>query len=95
MAEHVAENRWRALVNRLLAASPDFTRIWERREVVGPENMAKLIMQPDVGLLRFHHASYWLAPLVGTRLVTYSPMDDDTSEKLETLARLRGEGRRG
>jgi hypothetical protein len=89
MAEHLAEPRWRALVTRLSNASPEFVRIWERREVVGPENMTKVMMHPEVGLLRMQHTSFWLAPLVGTRLVTYTPVDDETRARLERLARLR------
>jgi hypothetical protein len=88
MAEHVAEPRWQALVRRLSDASPDFVRMWKRREVLGPENRTKLLMHPDVGLLRIDHTSLWLGPLVGTRMVTYTPADDATRLGLDRLADL-------
>ncbi len=89
MAEHLTEPRWRAMVRRLSEASPDFVRIWDRREVLGPENRTKLLMHADVGLLRLNHTSFWLAPLIGTRMVTYTPIDEEARQRLETLALMR------
>jgi MmyB-like transcription regulator ligand binding domain len=89
MAEHVAEPRWRAFVRRLSEASPDFVRMWERREVLGPENRTKLLLHPEVGLLRLDYTSFWLGRLVGTRMVTYTPADEDSKLGLEKLALSR------
>ena len=89
MAEHLTDPRWRALVRRLSEASPDFVRIWERREVIGPENRTKLLLLPDVGLLRLDYTSFWLARVVGTRMVTYTPADEVSRKGLEALALRR------
>jgi transcriptional regulator with XRE-family HTH domain len=89
MAEHLTDPRWRAMVRRLSEASPDFVRIWERREVLGPENRTKLLLLPDVGLLRLDYTSFWLGRLVGTRMVTYTPVDEVSRAGLETLASRR------
>ena len=35
MADHVGEPAWRALIERLSEASPEFVRVWEEREVLG------------------------------------------------------------
>jgi hypothetical protein len=89
MAEHLTEPRWRALVRRLSEASPDFVRIWERREVLGPENRTKLLLHPEVGLLRLDYTSFWLGRLVGTRMTTYTPTDEASKLGLEKLALSR------
>ncbi len=88
MAEHLAETRWRGLVRRLSEASPEFVAMWERHEVVGPENRKKQLLHAEVGLLRLDLTGLWLGPLVGTRLVSYVPSDDATLERLERLALL-------
>lgn len=89
MAEHVAEPAWKSYVARLHAASPEFRAMWERREVLLPENITKLLMIEHVGLLRLDYTNLWLAPRTGTRLVSYSPADDATRLKLDVLARAR------
>jgi MmyB-like transcription regulator ligand binding domain len=88
MAEHLAEPRWRALVRRLSESSPEFVAVWDRREVLGPENRTKRLLHPEVGLLSLDHTSFWLGPLIGTRLIAYVPCDDTSREGLEKLAAL-------
>jgi transcriptional regulator with XRE-family HTH domain len=89
MAEHVAEPAWKALVGRLIAASPEFAERWERREVRGVENRTKSLINPKVGLLRLDHTNLWFGPRLGTRLVTYTPADATTRTRLEKLAAAR------
>jgi transcriptional regulator with XRE-family HTH domain len=86
MADHVGEPAWRGLIARLSEASPEFVRVWEEREVLGPENQTKLIMNDTVGLLRVESTHYWLGPRPGSRLVVYTPADADCRERLEKLA---------
>jgi transcriptional regulator with XRE-family HTH domain len=86
MADHVGEPAWRALVARLTDASPEFTRVWEEHEVIGPENQTKLLMNPKVGLLRLESTHYWLGPRPGARLIVYTPACQETRERLEKLA---------
>jgi hypothetical protein len=85
MAEHLAEPAWKALLKRLQEASPDFRALWERHEVIQPDNHVKRYLNPDVGLLAFDFTHLWLGPQHGPRLTTYTPVDDVTGERLERL----------
>ena len=49
MADHVGEPAWRGLIARLSEASADFVRVWEEREVLGPENQTKLHHEREGG----------------------------------------------
>jgi transcriptional regulator with XRE-family HTH domain len=86
MADHVGEPAWRALIARLSDASADFVRVWEEREVLGPENQTKLVMNEKVGLLKLDSTHYWLGPRPGARLIVYTPACRETRERLEKLA---------
>ena len=86
MADHVGEPAWRGLVARLSEASAEFVRVWEEREVLGPENQPKLIMNQKAGLLRLETTHYWLGPRPGSRLIVCTPADADCRERLEKLA---------
>ncbi|MDX3077361.1 helix-turn-helix transcriptional regulator [Streptomyces sp. MI02-7b] len=88
MAEHLAEPAWKSLVKRLEQASPEFRELWERHEVQEPENRAKRFLNPYVGLLTFDFTHLWLGPRQGPRLVTYTPADDLTRERVQRLYEL-------
>ena len=94
MAEHLAEPAWKSLVARLHRASPEFGVIWKQHDVQGPESRAKRFLHPDVGLLVMDYTYLWLAPRLGTRLVTYTPADAETRERLERLQLLLDDRRR-
>jgi transcriptional regulator with XRE-family HTH domain len=87
MADHTAEPAWKCLVSRLTKASPEFTALWERHEVASPENLTKRYLHPEVGLLRLNYTHLWLGQRLGTRMTTYSPADEETSERLFELQR--------
>ncbi|MDT4893358.1 MAG: hypothetical protein QOE97_2393 [Pseudonocardiales bacterium] len=84
-ADHVSEPAWKSFVARLRAASPEFADLWARHEVRGIENKTKHYRNPQVGLLRMDITNLWLAPRSGTRMMVYTPADDDTARKLATL----------
>ncbi|MYT73147.1 MULTISPECIES: helix-turn-helix transcriptional regulator [unclassified Streptomyces] len=89
MAEHVGEPAWRAPVDALLAVSPEFRELWERRDVAPVVSHVKRYLHPDpaIGLLRLEHRHMWLAPDDDAyRVVAYLPADDETEERLEALA---------
>ncbi len=89
MAEHVAEPAWKCLVKRLHEASPEFREIWARHEVVNDVgNRTKAFQHPEIGLIRVCHSSLWLGPNPGSRLSTYTPVDEESRERLERLHRL-------
>ncbi|MFG2866831.1 helix-turn-helix domain-containing protein [Streptomyces sp. NPDC048338] len=88
MAEHLAEPAWKALLQRLRSASPEFREIWERHEVAGTAGRVKHIRNSRVGMLRLEHTNLWLGPASGPRLVTYVPMDEESRAGLERLRDL-------
>jgi transcriptional regulator with XRE-family HTH domain len=87
MAEHVAEPAWKNLVARLNRSSPEFAEMWARHDIRGPETAIKRIQHPLVGLLRLTYTYLWLDPGLGTRIVTYTPVDNRTAAKLQSLQR--------
>ena len=71
-------------------ASPEFAALWHRHDIAAPENLTKRLLHPQVGLLRLDYTNFWLGNRVGTKLVTYTPADDRSRERLETLQSLIG-----
>ena len=88
MAEHVSEPAWKCLVSRLLKASPEFAELWERHDVAAPENRTKRWLHPQVGLLELNYTHLWLGQRLGTRITTYTPADERTTERLRELSAL-------
>ncbi|MCX5390598.1 helix-turn-helix domain-containing protein [Streptomyces sp. NBC_00094] len=88
MAEHLAEPAWKALVQRLEKASPEFRVIWARHDVVAPGGRTKVIHNAHVGVLRFEHTNLWLGPTSGPCLVTYVPVDEKSRAGVERLLAL-------
>ncbi|MFI7384863.1 helix-turn-helix transcriptional regulator [Streptomyces sp. NPDC049813] len=87
MAEHIGDPAWKAPVDELLAVSPEFRALWERREVASMVSHVKRYQHAEAGLLRLEHRHMWLAPENGAyRVVAYLPADDETEERLEGLA---------
>jgi MmyB-like transcription regulator ligand binding domain len=87
MAEHIDDPAWKSFVERLHRASPEFTAVWERHDVLGVQGRTKRTMHPTVGLLRLDYTNLWLDQRLGARIVTYTPADEQTAERLETLYR--------
>jgi transcriptional regulator with XRE-family HTH domain len=83
MADHLDDPAWKTLVARLHAASPEFTAIWERHDVLGVESRTKRAMHPTAGLLLLDYTNLWLHP--GMRIVAFTPADDPTRQRLERL----------
>jgi transcriptional regulator with XRE-family HTH domain len=82
MAEHIDDPAWQALVDRLHRVSPEFTEIWERHDVVGQQqSRTKRVMHPTAGLLRLDYTNLWL-DRPGTRIVAFTPADEDTERRL-------------
>jgi transcriptional regulator with XRE-family HTH domain len=85
MADHVAEPAWKALLKRLMLASPEFAAKWGQHEVGATGNGEKRFLNPHVGLLHVEFTNLWLGPRESTRLVVYTPADEETRERLERL----------
>jgi hypothetical protein len=88
MAGHLGEPAWKMLLKRLKAASPEFRENWERYEVVGTRSKTKEFLNSYVGHLTLEHTDLWLGPEPGPRMVTYTPKNEETRERLEKLYEL-------
>jgi transcriptional regulator with XRE-family HTH domain len=85
MAEHVAEPAWKSLIARLRGVSREFAEVWDRHDVQAPESLVKRMRHPVVGLLKLDYTYLWLDRRLGTRIVAYTPADERTRERLDTL----------
>ena len=82
-AEQVGDPAFEALVQKLLAASPEFREWWPRHEVLGSGEGRKELDHPIAGRLEFEHAVFLHAENTEQRLVLYSPRaGTETAEKL-------------
>ncbi|GHG72779.1 helix-turn-helix transcriptional regulator [Streptomyces griseocarneus] len=89
MADHLAEPAWKCLLKRLQDASPEFRRVWERHEVVQPTaHRTRVLRQPQVGPLRLDYTSLWTGPTPGARVLTFTPADEETHDRLLKLSEL-------
>ena len=88
MAGHLSEPAWKMLVKRLQAESPEFRENWRRYEIVVSRSKTKQIRNRHVGLLDLQHTDLWLSPENGARLVTFTPVDEVSRERLERLYAL-------
>ncbi|MGW4436688.1 helix-turn-helix transcriptional regulator [Streptomyces sp. NPDC004596] len=88
MAGHLGEPAWKTLLKRLERESPEFRENWERYEVVGNRTKTKEFLNPYVGHLTLEHTDLWLGPQAGPRLVTYTPKNEETRDRLEKLLEL-------
>jgi transcriptional regulator with XRE-family HTH domain len=85
MADHSAGPAWKTLLARVRKASPDFEEEWQRHEVMRPSNGIKRFQVPGVGLLRCEYTNFWLSPRLGTRIVSYTPLDEETRALMDKL----------
>jgi hypothetical protein len=73
------------LLKRLRTESPEFREAWDRHEVVAARSKRKEFVNRHVGRLSLDHTDLWLGPDLGPRLVTYTPADEESRERLERL----------
>jgi hypothetical protein len=94
MVDHMTDPRWKALVTRLRRESPEFCEVWDRHEVLRPDQPPTTFLTADLGLMTFDYTRLWLGPRIGPQLVTYTPADEATRERMTTLyERVRGRDR--
>ncbi|WP_171074350.1 hypothetical protein [Nonomuraea sp. 160415] len=65
-----------------------FGEIWGRRNVADKVKDVKIFRNRVVGVLLLHADWMWLQSGGGCRLTVFSPVDDETTEKLERLHAL-------
>jgi hypothetical protein len=93
MADHLSDPLWNQQLTRLLQASPEFEQAWSRHEVTLPEEPVKRFYHQALGVLELRSTSWWTAPRHGTRVITYTPVDEAGRAALDALAQLPVPGR--
>jgi transcriptional regulator with XRE-family HTH domain len=89
MADHLAEPAWKLVLKRLLDESAEFRELWGRHEVVqSVPSKVKHFHNRYVGPVAVVHTDLWLGPDCGARMVTYTPVDDASRERLDRLQEL-------
>ena len=78
------------LVNRLRAASCDFSRLWADHEVAVRRADRKTMIHPRVGRLTMDCETL-VTPDQGQELVVLTPADNETRERLDLLRVLGSE----
>lgn len=79
MADHITEPRWKTLVKRLRAESPEFEALWSQHDVQPMCNLSKRFRHPTAGELRFDYTHLWLGQRSDVRLTSYTPADEETA----------------
>ena len=72
-APYLDEPPFQALIAELRAASPDFVRMWERRDVHGRTDGLKRLRHPRFGRMDLEHTIYQITDQPGLRLLLYTP----------------------
>jgi transcriptional regulator with XRE-family HTH domain len=87
---HVGEPAWTRFVRRLQSASPEFGRLWAQHEVASPASYLKIFRHPAHERLVMTTTSLAILAAPGTRMVVYTPADEETAVAVASL--LTGQG---
>jgi transcriptional regulator with XRE-family HTH domain len=82
---HVGEPAWDEFVKRLCAASPEFAELWAEHGVADGGVRVKVFRHPALGELSVVVTTLEVAATPGTRMMVYTPNDEDTRERFEML----------
>ncbi|GAA3134881.1 helix-turn-helix transcriptional regulator [Planomonospora alba] len=82
---HLGEPAWTGFVRRLSAVSPEFARMWATHDVARPGSRMKLFQHCAVGLIRTVSTSMALPSPPEARMVVYTPVGDDSRERVAWL----------
>jgi hypothetical protein len=79
-----------ALVEELLAESPEFRRYWDRQGVFEKSSGVKVLDHPRVGRLELEYETFEIAPVTGQVLIVYTAeQGTPTADALTQLERAR------
>ncbi|MFD8566303.1 helix-turn-helix transcriptional regulator [Streptomyces sp. NPDC059639] len=89
MADNIGGSGFKVLLKRLLDESDEFGALWERYEVLrSVDSRTKYFRHPVVGPVTVAHTDLWIGRNGAARLVTYTPADDESRDRLERLQAL-------
>ncbi|GAA0379876.1 transcriptional regulator [Acrocarpospora corrugata] len=84
-AGHLNEPAWTDFIGRLSRESAEFARMWATHDVAGPGVRVKLFKHSAAGLIRATSTSLALPSPPETRLVVYTPGDDESRDRIAWL----------
>jgi transcriptional regulator with XRE-family HTH domain len=87
---HVGEPAWTGFISALQAASPHFARLWEAHDVASPATYLKVFRHPAFPRLVMTSTSLGILAVPCTRIVVYTPADEETRTAISKL--LAGDG---
>jgi hypothetical protein len=87
--QHLKEPAWEEFISDLCQRSQEFAELWARQEVASPSSRTKHFLHPDAGLLRLRSTSLAVADMPEARLVVYTPIDEETRQRLPLTRRQR------
>ncbi|MFF5210954.1 helix-turn-helix transcriptional regulator [Streptosporangium sp. NPDC000396] len=82
---HLGEPAWTDFVRRLSAVSPEFASMWATHDVARPGSRMKIFQHSAAGQVRTISTSMALASPPETRLVIYTPLDDESRERISWI----------
>ncbi|WP_412542253.1 helix-turn-helix transcriptional regulator [Longispora sp. K20-0274] len=83
---HVGEPAWTDFIRRLSDRSSEFVRLWAAHDVADNEPRVKIFRHPRAdGEIRLHATGMALSTPPDTRMVVYTPVDDESAVRLASL----------
>lgn len=79
---HLREPVWTDFIRRLSAVSPEFARMWATHDVARPGSRMKIFRHSAAGQVRLVSTSMALSSPAETRMVVYTPMDEESRERV-------------
>ena len=86
-SRHIGEPDWDEDIRRLSGLSSEFAALWDRHEVAETEPRILTYTHPRAGRVRFAVSELDLPAIPDTRLMVYTPDDEQTRERLALTRR--------
>ncbi|MEU8250949.1 helix-turn-helix transcriptional regulator [Nonomuraea sp. NPDC048916] len=88
-SRHSDDPGWQDFVRRLSAESAEFARLWARQDVAEPGPREKRYKHEVLGEIRFRTTSFNLSSAPETRLVIYTPLEEESRAAVDRLIATR------
>ena len=82
---HIGEPYWEDFIRDLLAASPEFARLWARQDVAAHSTRQKVFRHAAVGEVRLAATNLGVTGVPEARMVVYSPVDEESRLRIDWL----------
>ncbi len=81
-ARHIGDPDWEEDIRRLSNLSSEFAELWALHEVAEFQPRVRTLIHPDAGSLTFTTSELQVPATSESRLVVYTPADDETRKRL-------------